>query len=220
MEIVQVHYYSFSNPVLLSKLCQNNTASQLQDFEVSVMTPEGAQTLYFGYGSNLWLQQMARRCPTSTYKGIARLPSYRWMINSRGYANIVEASLRADDASLATNTQDDVTYGLVYSLQPDDEEGLDINEGVPYAYTKEYLEVDFWPSNDTNKAVDLSRPALKKKVLVYIDRKRVTDDGPNEEYIYRMNMGIEDAVRLGVPLIYVDGVMRKFIPVEQEEGAN
>jgi hypothetical protein len=48
------------------------------------------QTLYFGYGSNLWLHQMQLRCPTSQYLGVARLPNYRWIINDRGYANVVE----------------------------------------------------------------------------------------------------------------------------------
>jgi hypothetical protein len=40
-------------------------------------TPAKPQTLYFGYGSNLWLHQMQLRCPTSQYLGVARLPNYR-----------------------------------------------------------------------------------------------------------------------------------------------
>lgn len=47
-------------------------------------------TLYFGYGSNLWKHQMVQRCPTSKYLGIARLNDYRWIINERGYANVVQ----------------------------------------------------------------------------------------------------------------------------------
>ncbi|KAA8572454.1 hypothetical protein EYC84_003074 [Monilinia fructicola] len=46
-------------------------------------------TLYFAYGSNLSLTQMKARCPNSTYYGLGVLQGYRWIINQRGYANIV-----------------------------------------------------------------------------------------------------------------------------------
>lgn len=165
-------------------------------------------TVYFGYGSNLWLHQMRTRCPTSTYLGVARLPNYAWIINDRGYANVVSAPS-------STSTSDDYThtvFGLVFSLLPADEKRLDANEGVPHAYTKEYLTCDFWASSD-GKPVDVNdAPTETKKMLVYIDRKRVTEDKPKEEYVYRMNRGIEDAVKVGVPRAYVKEVMRRFIP--------
>lgn len=54
---------------------------------------------------------------------------------------------------------------------------------------------------------------MMQDVLVYIDRKRVVDDHPREEYIHRMNMGIKDAVDgAGVPFAYVQRFMRPFIP--------
>ena len=53
-------------------------------------------------------------------------------------------------------------------------------------------------------------------MLVYIDRKRVTDDKPKEEYVYRMNRGIDDAIKMGVPKAYVEEVMRPFIPAEKD----
>ena len=49
-------------------------------------------------------------------------------------------------------------------------------------------------------------------MLVYIDRERVVDDDPQEEYIYCMNRGIKDAVDAGVPFIYVSKVIKPFIP--------
>lgn len=55
-------------------------------------------------------------------------------------------------------------------------------------------------------------------MLVYIDRKRVTDDKPKEEYVYRMNRGIDDAITMGVPVAYVKEVMRPFIPAEEDAG--
>lgn len=169
-------------------------------------------TLYFGYGSNLWLEQMSLRCPASRYEGIARLPNYRWIINDRGYANVVSSSSETEFAAPIT----DVVYGVVFSLTQEDEDRLDINEGVPQAYTKEYLTVDFWPGDLRRKEgwVDITERPQEKEMLVYIDRKRVTDSVPKTEYIYRMNLGIQDTLSLGIPKDYVDKVIRPFIPKE------
>lgn len=164
--------------------------------------------LYFGYGSNLWLEQMAVRCPESTFVGIARLQNYNWIINERGYANIISAS-----SPISSND----VWGMVYTLTSSDEERLDRNEGVPYAYTKEMLEIDFWPSNieGATSTIDTRAVPEKKDMLVYIDRKRTKEDEPKKEYIYRMNKGITDALQVGVPLDYFNKVMRKFIhPME------
>ena len=114
------------------------------------------------------------------------------------------------------NSEDEV-YGLVYSITSSDEDRLDRNEGVPASYTKEVVEIDFWESKD-GRAVDVRTQGMKEDVLVYIDRKRVTDDKPQEEYVHRMNMGIRDAVDgAGVPSAYVKKVMRPFI---SEQGKN
>jgi gamma-glutamylcyclotransferase len=78
---------------------------------------------YFGYGSNLWKHQMIQRCPTSDYLGIARLNQFKWIINDRGYANVVQ-----------TSEKKDVVWGLVYRLQAEDERRLDLNEGVPVCH--------------------------------------------------------------------------------------
>ncbi len=83
-------------------------------------------TTYFGYGSNLWKHQMVKRCPTSEYLGVARLSGYRWIINERGYANVVEMAGNKTEGETK-----DVVWGLVYKLQREDEQGLDKNEGVP-----------------------------------------------------------------------------------------
>lgn len=156
---------------------------------------------------------MEKRCPTSTYQGIARLPNYRWIINSRGYANIVEAS-----TPIPENQYPNVVFGLVYTLQTSDEANLDANEGVPYAYTKEDLEVDFWPAGNASQRIDVGDAPVKTTMLVYVDRERIVDAAPKAEYVFRMNMGIRDAVRLGVPVEYVRRVMRRFIAEKEDAG--
>ncbi|ESZ95000.1 AIG2 family protein [Sclerotinia borealis F-4128] len=57
-------------------------------------------TLYFAYGSNLSLTQMHTRCPHSTYYGLGVLYGYRWIINERGYANIVPITTSNPDSNL------------------------------------------------------------------------------------------------------------------------
>ncbi|MDX2258838.1 MAG: gamma-glutamylcyclotransferase family protein [Hyphomicrobiaceae bacterium] len=45
--------------------------------------------LYFAYGSNMSPRQMARRCPGARAIGRASLAGWRFIINTRGAANIV-----------------------------------------------------------------------------------------------------------------------------------
>lgn len=158
---------------------------------------------------------MVQRCPTSKYLGIARLNGYRWIINVRGYANIIEieASNVVGGEGLLNSEQ---VWGLVYSLEQKDEDHLDRNEGVPIAYTKEDLTADFWQSINS-KAPDIGAKPKQMSMLVYINRKMITPHEPKKEYVYRMNMGIRDALIEGMPTSYVENVLRKFIPNVEDE---
>lgn len=116
-----------------------------------------------------------------------------------------------------SNETEDVVFGLVYSLTPADEQALDLNEGVPYAYTKEMLPIDFWASGDGSQPINVKSVGEKTDMLVYIDRHRIENDVTKAEYVYRMNMGIKDGVKAAIPLDYVDKSMRPFIPAENRE---
>jgi cation transport regulator ChaC len=181
-------------------------------------------TIYFGYGSNLWRHQMALRCPTSQYLGVGRLDGWKWIINERGYADVVEvrgsnSSSNDNDGKGYTDYSNSV-FGLVFTLKEADERRLDRNEGVPIAYTKEYHSIKLWEpsSNSSSEWVDVTEPPTRTvPMLVYVDRIRTGKAKPKTEYVYRMNMGIRDALDLGVPKEYVGSVMRKFIPKETRE---
>ena len=149
--------------------------------------------LYFAYGSNLWLDQMARRCPENKFVGLGILRGWKWFINKRRYANIIRSP-------------EDLVYGLVYELSPADEASLDRSEGVPLDYTKETMEIELQLADNGGKSVTWA--------LIYIDEKRVEEGEPWEEYVHRMNMGIRDATARGLPKWYVDKYMRRFIPAE------
>ncbi|KAK5686634.1 hypothetical protein LTS10_002756 [Elasticomyces elasticus] len=177
----------------LSKDSKTTRSSIMTDQKHTVFDDDLSQaTLYLGYGSNLWMHQMKQRCPTSKYVGMARLDGFRWIINERGYANIV-AIPREDRLP---NHFPDKVWGLVYSLEQSDEDKLDVNEGVPSAYTKEYHKADFWQAQDGKAS----------------DRR----EGSSVQ-IYRMNMGIKDAIRERMPPRYVQAVIRPFIPEEEDE---
>ena len=137
---------------------------------------------------------MTRRCPESKLVGLGILRGWKWIINTRRYANIIQSS-------------EDLVYGLVYEISPSDEASLDRAEGVPRAYTKETMEVELQPAVSGEKSL--------VQCLVYIDRKRVEEGEPWEEYIHRMNMGINDAAARGLPKWYIDKYMRRFIPTEE-----
>lgn len=161
------------------------------------MTPP---KLYFAYGSNLWLSQMSLRCPSSIYLGLAKLSHWRWMINGRGYANVVPSD-------------PDEVWGMVYSVTMADETKLDANEGVPRAYQKQMLEAELWLEVDGKKG-NLEQPGKQERMLCYVNEKMIQDATPKEEYVHRMNMAIRDALAKGMPEAYVTDCLRPFIPTK------
>jgi len=209
------------------------------------------QSLYFAYGSNLGLEQMAQRCPGSRFVGRARLRHYDFQINQRGFANVTRS--REPKAFVE---------GLCYRLTRDDENKLDRSEGVPMAYQKKVLKVEFFAATpeligrdvtDIISARELSGTYLSSEgadervrinqskshfmerdlmafsdtlahlnapmderaiahgenhsvsamAMVYLSETHVKPGLPWDEYIRRMELGIRDALQLGVSLSYL-----------------
>lgn len=191
--------------------------------------PRRAETLYFAFGSNLWLSQMAERCPGSRYMGRAVLNNFRWQINQRGFANIMPCQ----------GTQ---VEGLCYVLSANDEARLDRSEGVPTAYEKARVGVKLFPAEPmlmgrkTSEIVrrDLVRTASQRsnwrntecicfpcsytmycapvgedaRALIYISTQYIQNSSPRQEYRERMLKGIRNARQLGVSSTYVSNVIR------------
>lgn len=139
---------------------------------------------YFAYGSNLWLAQMNSRCPGNTRIGPGVLCGYRWLINTHGYATLIQA-------------QGEAVHGMVYTLTAADEKSLDDYEEVRSGlYRKQECVVKM-------KEREVS-------CLVYIDP--VTSEGvPDAAYIARINYGLRDA---RLPGEYVERVIRRFVPAD------
>lgn len=138
--------------------------------------------LYFAYGSNLWREQMIKRCPELSEIGTGLIKGWRWIVTTRGYASIVKSEA-------------DYVLGTVYELSAADLRNLDHFEGVAQGnYLKEMMLV--------------SVAGRELNFLVYIDQ--VVEEGRAiEEYIARINNGIHDA---RLPEEYVACYLRPFVP--------
>ncbi|HEX2214894.1 MAG TPA: poly-gamma-glutamate hydrolase family protein [Mycobacterium sp.] len=116
---------------------------------------------YFAYGSNLYAQQMAHRCPDATDPVPATLDNHDWLINERGVATV-------DPFTGST------VHGVVWQISDRDLATLDSAEGVPVRYRRDRLTV---------RTGDGDAPAW-----VYIDH-RVEPGPPRPGYLERIIAG-------------------------------
>lgn len=113
---------------------------------------------YFAYGSNLCVQQMARRCPGAVNPRPATLADHDWLINQRGVATV-----EPFDGS--------EVHGVVWQVTDHDLATLDSAEGVPVRYRRDRLVVH----TDDGPA----------EAWVYIDH-RVDPGPPRPGYLERI----------------------------------
>lgn len=86
---------------------------------------------YFGYGANLNQEAMLMRCPWARFVSIGKLIGYKFATNTDGVATLI----KADEACV---------FGAIWVLSKEDEEFLDLFEGVKGGwYTKEYLPIKY-----------------------------------------------------------------------------
>jgi hypothetical protein len=86
------------------------------------------ETLYFAYGSNINLDQMAYRCPDAQVVGPVTLDNYELLFRRSGFATIQPC-------------EGETVTGLLWSITPDCEESLDRYEGYPRFYDKRTVTV-------------------------------------------------------------------------------
>lgn len=87
-----------------------------------------AENLYFAYGSNINLEQMAYRCPDAQEVGPVTLKDYELLFRRGGFATI------------APKEGESVT-GLLWSITRECEQSLDYYEGYPRFYDKKMVTV-------------------------------------------------------------------------------
>ena len=84
--------------------------------------------LYFAYGSNINLDQMAYRCPDAKVVGPVTLEGYELLFRGSGVATIGPK-------------EGGIIHGLLWRITPQCERSLDRYEGHPYLYGKETVTV-------------------------------------------------------------------------------
>lgn len=114
--------------------------------------------LYFAYGSNLCVQQMARRCPDAVTPRAASLADHDWLINERGVATIEPFSGSR-------------VHGVLWDVSDHDLATLDSAEGVPVRYRRDRLTVH--------------TDAGPTRAWVYVDH-RVEPGAPRPGYLERI----------------------------------
>jgi phage replication-related protein YjqB (UPF0714/DUF867 family) len=114
---------------------------------------------YFAYGSNLCVEQMARRCPTAVDPRPATLADHDWLINERGVATV-----EPFDGS--------EVHGVVWQLTDHDLAVLDSAEGVPVRYRRDRLTVqtddgssDAWVYIDHRVEPGPPRPGYLERII-------------------------------------------------------
>ncbi|MEX0805463.1 MAG: gamma-glutamylcyclotransferase family protein [Candidatus Binatia bacterium] len=133
---------------------------------------------YFAYGSNLNWPQMQRRCPSSRFVCVARLPDYQFGItrHSRlrncGTANVFPAAGKE-------------VWGAVYDVGDED---LGILDGYEDGYRRKILPV--YALGDGQSPIN---------VLVYVAELEIDVPLPNAEY---RRLILEGAKHWNLPLLY------------------
>ena len=88
------------------------------------------EKLYFAYGSNMNLNQMAFRCPDAEVVESVRLEGYRLAFRTNGGGNGV-ATILPEEGSCVD--------GVLWRISEQDEQHLDHYEGFPYPVSYTHL---------------------------------------------------------------------------------
>lgn len=124
---------------------------------------------YIAYGSNLNLEQMAKRCPTAEVVKATSLHNFRLMFRGKGTA---VATIEKHQGSKVPI--------LIWKIQPSDERNLDLYEGFPHLYRKETLK--------------LTVDGKRVQAMVYIMNEASHPyDTPSRSYFDTIRQGYEDS---------------------------
>ena len=118
--------------------------------------------LYFAYGSNLNHHRMSIRCKDSRYIKSAFLEGYKLSFcgvsKDYGVANVVKK-------------KDSKVPGGIWEISESDEKKLDIYEGYPTLYTKDFFNLN------------------SEKVMFYIMKRRYSFKLPRRSYVDTIRQG-------------------------------
>ena len=123
------------------------------------------ETLYFAYGSNINLEQMAHRCPDAQIMGPVTLENYELRFRGSGFATVAPK-------------EGCVVHGLLWKLTPSCEQSLDRYEGYPRHYTKETVTVQTMDGAAVSvMAYIMAEPMCRQPALPYPSYYRAIQQG-------------------------------------------
>ena len=139
--------------------------------------------LYIAYGSNLNMEQMSYRCPDARPLGIAYL---------KGYEMLFRGNSRGTGVATIEKCAGSVVPVGIWSISEQDEEYLDIYEGFPTLYRKEYL------------PLSLNGERMTGLIYVMNEGRRIAE--PSEFYVDTIRFGYLD---FGIDMKYLDKALDK-----------
>lgn len=127
--------------------------------------------LYLVYGSNINLEQMARRCPNSRVIGTAMIPDYE--LEFRGVATIVPKK----GAEVPV---------LMWEIDQQDEINLNHYEGFPRLYRKEIFEMEVNGKIREGMAYLMNYRGIAPPTAQYYNgiKKGYEDNGMDTKYLH------------------------------------
>lgn len=127
--------------------------------------------LYLAYGSNINLEQMARRCPNSKVIGTAMIPDYE--LEFRGIATIVPKK----GAEVPV---------LMWEIDQQDEINLNHYEGFPRLYRKEIFEMEVNGKIREGMAYLMNYKGIAPPTAQYYNgiKKGYEDNGMDPKYLH------------------------------------
>ena len=122
---------------------------------------------YIAYGSNMNVEQMGWRCPDAEVIGTGELIG--WKLTFRGNGRCGVANIEPEAGSSVPV--------VLWNISPRDERNLDVYEGFPHLYIKEY--------------VDVTYRGRKIKGMAYIMTGGHRISGPNGAYLSTIAEGYD-----------------------------
>ena len=157
------YFYPELGKAANSYLSENNDTKELLLSVVDraiTLEKEWSGHLYFAYGSNMDRNQMVERCPNATLMGLGYLAGYSFGVDKKGYATVDKKAGKTVE-------------GAVWHLTKEDEESLDVREGVRSdCYRKEYINVEY-----NNHEIPM---------LIYISNRERANTSSNKEYMRKI----------------------------------
>lgn len=95
------------------------------------------QVLYFAYGSNMSSKRLQARVPSASFYARARLHGHQLRFHKH---STVDNSAKCD--AFKTGEADDVTHGILFLFNADEQAKLDSCEGVGYKITQVEVELE------------------------------------------------------------------------------